>query len=187
MIFTFALLFTLITVVIFLLLSIRRLKNYHFGQFSLIIAASFLIAGIFLTISSSNDISTAIERQTWPVKLATIVETSIVGDRAYNPQLKCKYDVEGRGYTLTTDLNTPGFGRKRSRQQTARIILKDYPVGSEVRIHYNPQNPGDAFIRTGPYWSDYMKLAIGVLLFAIGLYAISGMTLKRFTMGLTLP
>ena len=172
MILTSALLFTLTVVGLSLFFSLKRLKNYNFSQYLVIIVASFLIAGVFLTIFSSNDISASLKRQSWPVKSAIIVETNIVGDRAYNPQLKCKYDVEGKDYTLMTDLNTPGFGRKRSRQQTARIILKDYPVGSEVRIHYNPKKPEEAFIRTGPYWSDYMKLALGVLLFSIGLYGI---------------
>jgi hypothetical protein len=180
MILTFAILFILIAVLISLLLSVKRLKNYRIGQFLLIFAFSSLVSGIFLTIFSSNEISRALIRQSWPVKSATIVETNIVGDRAYNPQLKCKYRVEENSYTLITDLNTPGFGRKRSRRQTAEIILKDFPVGSEVLIRYNPENPGEAFIRTGPYWSDYMKLSLGVLLFAIGLYVLLGITIKRF-------
>ncbi len=104
-----------------------------------------------------------------------------MGDRAYSPQLKCKYEIEGNEYTLTTDLNTPGFGRKRSRRQTSEIILNDYPVGSVVKIHYNPENPGDAYIRTGPYWSDYMRLSLGVVIFAIGLYGILGFTFIIFT------
>jgi len=181
MIFIFTLLFTIITVVIALLLSMKRLKNFRFGQFSLIFASCFLITGLLLTIFSSNEISTALIRKSWPVQSAIIIETNIVGNRAYNPQVKCKYSVEEIGYTLITDLNTPGFGRKRSRHQTAEIILKDFPVGSEVLIHYNPQNPGEAFIRTGPYWSDYMKLSLGALLFAIGLYVLFGLMIKRFS------
>jgi hypothetical protein len=181
MILTIALLFTLATVVITLLLSVRRLKNYNFGRFSLIFAVCFLIAGFLLTIFSSNEISMALIRQSWPVKPAIIVETNIVGDRAYSPQLKCKYEVQGRGYTLTTDLNTPGFGRKRSRRQTSEIILNNYPVGSEVKVLYNPKNPTEAYIRIGPYWSDYMQLSLGILLLTIGLYGILGITFKKLT------
>jgi len=184
MILTIALLITFIIVVIALLLSKKRLKNYKFRRLSLIIATCFLIVGVSLTMYSSNEISTALARQSWPANPAIVVETNIVGERAYSPQLKCKYEIEGSEYTLTTDLNTPGFGRKLSRRQTAEIILNDYPVGSEVKIHYNPENPGDAYIRTGPYWSDYLRLALGVLLFASGLYWILGMTIKNFTAGI---
>ena len=111
--------------------------------------------------------------------MATVIETDIIGERAYSPQLKCKYKIEGNEYILTTDLKTPGFGRKKTRRQTSKIILSDFPVGSAVKIHYNPDNPGDAYIRTGPYWSDYLRLALGVLLFACGMYVVLGMTIKK--------
>lgn len=182
MIVTIVLLLTFITVVLTLILSARRLKNYNFGRFFLLIAIGFLIVGILLITNSSDEISTALLRQSWPATTAIVVETNIVGERASNPELSCEYEVERKEYTLTTDLNTPGFGRKLSRRQTAEIILDDYPVGSEVRIHYNPENPAEAYIRTGPYWSDYMRLSLGVLLFAIGLYGVFGTVLQKINL-----
>jgi hypothetical protein len=180
MILSIIFLFTTIIVVLSLILSAQKVKSYNFGLFSWIIALSFLLIGILLTVYSTDEISTALSRRSWPAIMAVVVETSIVGERAHSPELSCKYEVEGKEYSLTTDLKTPGFGRKRSRQQTARIILEDYQVGSEVRIHYNPEHPKEAYIRTGPYWSDYMQLSLGVLAFAIGLYGIFGVSLKKF-------
>ena len=174
------LLFTIIIVVLTLFFSTRKLKNYNFSGLFPIIATCFFIVGFLLIWYSSIEISTALSRQFWPTNPATVIETNIVGERAYNPQLRCKYEVEGKVYTLTTDLNTPGFGSKRSRLQTAEIILNDYPVGFKLRIHYNPENPEEAYIRTGPYWSDYMKISLGMLLFAIGLYGILGISLIKF-------
>lgn len=182
MILTIVLLLTLFTVVLTLILSARRLKNYNFGRFFLLIAVGLLIAGILLITYSSDKISTALLRQSWPATTATVVEINIVGERASNPELNCEYEVERKKYALITDLNTPGFGRKLSRRQTAEIILDDYPVGSEVRIHYNPENPAEAYIRTGPYWSDYMRLSLGVLLFAIGLYGVLGSVLQKINL-----
>ena len=130
---------------------------------------------------SANDISDSLERQSWPAQMARVVKTNIIGERAYSPQLSCEYMVEGNAYTLTTDLKTPGFGRKKTRRQTSEIILDGYPVGSKVRIRYNPDNPKEAYIRTGPYWSDYMKISLGVLLSVLGLYGLIGILIKKFS------
>ena len=181
MILTTVLLSTSIIVVLMLWLSVKKIKNFHFSGLFLIISIVFTTVGILLIIFSSNDVSKSIARKSWPTKTATVVETDIVGERAFSPQLKCKFEVEGNEYTLITDLKTPGFGRKQSSRQTSNIIINEYPVGSEVKIHYNPENPGDAYIRTGPYWSDYLRLALGVLLFAGGLYVVLGITIKKIT------
>jgi len=181
MILTIIFLLTFIVVVLSLTLSVQKVKSYNFGLFSLIFALIFLLIGTLLTTYSTEEISTALLRHSWPAIMATVVETNIVGERAYNPELRCKYEIEGKQYSLTTDLKTPGFGRKRSRRQTAQIILKEYPVGSEVRIHYNPEYPTEAYIRIGPYWSDYMQLSLGILVFAVGLYGILAISLKKFT------
>jgi hypothetical protein len=132
-------------------------------------------------IYSANDITRSFERQSWPLINANVVSTSIIGERAYSPQLSCNYLVEGKEYTLITDLKTPGFGRKKTRRQTSEIILNDYPIGSKVQIRYNPENPGESFIRTGPYWSDYMKISLSVLLSVLGLYGCIGILIKRWS------
>jgi hypothetical protein len=180
MILTISLLFIFIIVVVTLALSLKNLKKYNFGIVSLIIAACFLIIGIFLTTYSSKEISKALVRKSWPEVQAKVVEKNIAGKRAFNPQITCQYEIHGKDYMLITDLNTPGFGRKRSRRQTAEIILKDYPVGSEVRITYNPENPEEAYIRTGPFWSDYMQLSLGILILAPALYVILGIAINKF-------
>jgi hypothetical protein len=112
--------------------------------------------------------------------MAIVVDTNITGERAYNPQINCKYKVEGKDYSLISNLKTPGFGRKRSRHQTSEIIVNEYPIGSKVRIRYNPNNAAEAYIRTGPYWSDYMKISLGTLLLMLGLYIVVVMIIKRF-------
>jgi hypothetical protein len=77
--------------------------------------------------------------------------------------------VDGIVYLLKTDLQTPGFGRKRSRKQTAEIIISQYPVGSKIPIFYNPDKPAKAYIRTGPYWDNYTLLMLGLLTLGAGL------------------
>jgi hypothetical protein len=130
------------------------------------------ILGAGLTSHYGQEISTAFARHKWPRATATVMETKVVGERASNPEIYCQYQVEGKEYVLITNLETPGFGRKRSRRETAEIINSEYPVGSVVKVFYNPNDPRKSFIRTGPFWSDYMKLALGILLLSFGFAAV---------------
>lgn len=174
MIAAIALLSSLIIVIVVLLFSAKKLKAYKFGFLLLITAVGFLILGTLLIFHSSNEISQELLRHSWPTIKATVIDTHIVGEKAYRPQISCQYEVGGKAFTLITDLNTPGFGRKYSRHQTAEIIIHDYPLGSNVVIRYNPQNPAEAYIRTGPYWSDYTQFSLGLFIFIPGLYVILG-------------
>ena len=174
MIAAITLLMAFIIVIVGLLISAKKLKATKFGLLLLMIAVGFLILGMSLIISSSNEISKELLRHSWPTIKAKVIDTHIVGEKASRPQISCQYEVGGKTFTLVTDLNTPAFGRKYSRHQTAEIILHDYPVGSNVVIRYNSENPGEAYIRTGPYWSDYMQFSLGLFIFIPGLYVILG-------------
>ena len=181
MIFLIVLFITLSITSISLILTRRKLSRFNFPRWILFLVIIILIVGSSLMYISATEISEALTRQSWPIHMATVTGTEIVGERAYSPQLKCDYTVEGKIYTLTTDLKTPGFGRTKTRRQTAEIILNEYPPGSEVRIRYNPDNPEEAFIRIGPYWSDYLKVSLGVLLSVLGLYGWIGIIIRKFS------
>jgi len=135
--------------------------------------------GLILIITESSHISTGLSRQSWPITKAKITDTHIIGERAYSPEITYQYSVNGKNYTLKTDLQTPGFGRKKSRQQTSRIIIAQYPVGTEINIHYNPEHPEISFVRTGPYWNNYLILSLGYLLLWSGLVLIFGIFLHE--------
>lgn len=179
MIYTIAFLLTILIVSLALIFTWKRWRTYEPGSVFLSSTICFLVFGILLILLSANAISESLVKKSWPTTKARIVKTNITGERASNPELHLSYEVDGKQYSFTTDLKTPGFGRKRSRRQTAEIILKDYPVNSEVGLKYNPKNPEEALIRTGPYWSDYMKISIGVLFSVLGLYGILGILIKK--------
>jgi ABC-type transport system involved in multi-copper enzyme maturation permease subunit len=181
MILVIATLITIFFATVTLILTRHRLRIYNFGTVDFFVIFFCLIVGVILMLYSSNEISTSLLRQTWPVIKAKVVQTNITGERAYNPEIHCRYEVDGKLYTLSTDLKTPGFGRKRSRRQTAEIILNDYQIGSEVQVKYNPKNPEEAVVRTGPYWSNYMQISVGILLSVLGLYGIVGIIIKKAT------
>jgi hypothetical protein len=179
MIFIIALFITLTVTSIALILTRRKVSNISLARWIPPLAIAILLFGSSLMYISASEISQAVSRQSWPIKMATVISAEIVGDRAYSPQLKCEYTVDNQIYTVTTDLKTPGFGRTKTRRQTSEIILNEYPLGSKVRIRYNPDNPEEAFIRTGPYWSDYMQVSLGILLSVLGLYGWIGIIINK--------
>ena len=122
-------------------LTYRNIFRINIAPWVFILSIVFVLFGITLLFIQSEEISSALNRQQWPKVNGIVTETKIVGERAYNPEITCKYKVNDSEHLLVTDLSTPGFGRKRSRQSTARIIINEYPVGSSVHIFYNPQNP----------------------------------------------
>jgi hypothetical protein len=130
------------------------------------------ILGFFLIHHQANEISNGFSRQKWPTTTAKVIQSKVSGNRAFHPEISCIYRVKGKEYTFKTDLGTPGFGGKRSRRGTAEKIKNTYPVGSNVSVFYNPINPGEAVIRTGPYWTNYIQFALGITLWGVGLFGI---------------
>jgi hypothetical protein len=148
--------------------------------FVIIVLIFFFFPGAALIYIQSGEISIALNRQHWPKTTGVVIKTQVVGERAYNPEITCSYIVNDIEYSLVTDLDTPGFGRKRSRQSTAHIIIDEYPVGSSVTLFYNPQNPAESYIRTGPYWYNYMQLSLGLLVFSIGISGLFSLITAKF-------
>ena len=182
MIFTITLVITLIIASVSIAIIHQKIKTFNFARWLLPLVLCFFTFSIYLMFISANDISESLIRQSWPSQMASIISTEIIGERAYSPQLKCEYQVEGKVYILTTDLRTPGFGRKKTRRQTSQIILEEYSEGSKVQIRYNPENPEEAYIRTGPYWSDYLKISLSVVLSSIGLIGIVGIIINKINL-----
>lgn len=167
----------LIAIMITLLIG-KRWTGWPIPSLFVILMIFLSLLGFIFIIQQSEQISEGISRQAWPSVEAEIVESNIIGERAYSPEISCRYVIDDQEYLLRTDLKTPAFGRKKSRQQTSRIIIAEYPVGSKVNVFYNPANPEDSFIRTGPYWNNFLVLATGIIFLCSGLIVISGSLIK---------
>jgi len=142
----------------------------HRTVFIISIIISFL--GILLAIFQEDELAYYNEIKGWPTTTATVVETGMTGERAILPEIRYTYRVNDSLYTERTDLNIPGFGNRKRRQQTARIIIADYPPGKELIIHYNPENPANSKLRISPPWNLFGKLGFGTFLFGTGIFII---------------
>jgi hypothetical protein len=138
----------------------------------LIIFSMMTVGGILLILWQQSLVREGLSRRSWPTVTGTVVSADITGNRAYNPKITCRYQVSGKNYLLVTDLHTPAFGRKRARHQTAEIIIAEYPPGSHITVHYNPVQPGQACIRPGPFWNNYLLLTLGLFAFGGGSFGL---------------
>ena len=97
-----------------------------------------------------------------------MTETRITGKFAVLPEINYRYKVDGSSYSGKTNLDIPGFGNRKKREQTARIILRDFKPGKKITVIYDPDNPIDSRIRVSPPWNVYGRMGFGVFLFACG-------------------
>jgi len=159
---------------------LKKKLRFESASFLYPVLFSFMtLGGLVFIIWQQMVISGELERRSWPTIQAEVIATRITGERAYNPELVCRYHVNGSDYLLRTDLNTPPFGRKRTRKQTAEIIISEYPVGSVISVHYNPEQPDQACVRTGPFWNNYTVLMLGLILFGGGSFGLLSICFRQ--------
>jgi len=108
---------------------------------------------------------------------ATVVETSIDhrtndGDSEYTPVVTYEYTVDGETYR-SSNVYPGQFDRWHGSQATAADVVEDYPAGSTATVHYNPEDPSEAYLHN-PGWPSgwYVGLGLAVAVFAGGLYLI---------------
>lgn len=146
--------------------------SWKINKTLVIVAVIFLIVGIIITFAQERQYAYYESLKEWPRTVATIMETGMTGERAILPEIRYEYQVNGRRYEGRSDLNIPGFGTRKRRQQTARIIIAEYPPGKKITIAYNPDNPQISRLRISPPWNLYGKLGFGTFLFGTGLFVL---------------
>ena len=138
----------------------------------------WLVVGIVLIVAGSTLMATDIEqlreyrnRRHWPTATATIIVSTVVGERAFRPNLVYEYSVDEVVHTDSSFLDMPSFGGRRSRNDAAEKKASEYPVGTEVPVHYNPNNPAESHLKITPPWSIYGQVGFSGFLIALGLVA----------------
>lgn len=134
----------------------------------LIVGAPFMIAALIWYVWAAWTEGAA---RDWPTTTGQVVETSVATvtgrNTAYAPVVRYRFEVNGTIYRNSKILLTdhPNF----DTASEAEAYAADYPVGSEVSVHYDPANPQRAALfvasdRTGVY----ILAAVGFLIACIG-------------------
>jgi uncharacterized protein DUF3592 len=68
----------------------------------------------------------------------------------YLPKVAYAYEVAGSTYT--NDLTAFGLSPLESREEAERM-LRGYPKGAPVRVHYDPDDPGTSVLQSAGGWA----------------------------------
>ncbi len=109
-------------------------------------------------------------QKSWPTVTGNVIESKVIGEPSYFPEVIVAFEVAGETYTVADDHNVPQFGNKRKMYEVAEKTIAEYPEGAEVTVFYNPNDPSEAAIWPEPRWNDYFQSGLGVLLVAAGIF-----------------
>lgn len=112
---------------------------------------------------------------TWPSTLGTVTESRIQmrsnsdGGRTSYPLVRYAYQIMGRAYEclkVMPGMDVGGSGAHR--------VVSRYPVGAQVMVYYNPENPSEALLeRSMPGHIKWFWIILAILnVFLCGLGAV---------------
>jgi len=118
----------------------------------------------------------------WPVARGKITYAQAVPQKVkksqeYRASLKYTYTVNGSSYTGRRITASDVYLKTLS---SANDILRKYPVGGEVSVHYDPANPGTSLLESGIKKNVYVLFGGAALciLFAVAI-TVSEIKKKR--------
>ena len=101
----------------------------------------------------------------WPVTEGVISSGEIrsrsggKGGKTYSAAISYDYRVSGAAYTSTR----LAYGVMDSTYPRAQAVLKRYPIGSKVEVHYAPGDPGEAVLEPGVHGGTWICFAVGAV------------------------
>lgn len=112
------------------------------------------------------------------------------GGVSWHPRVSYRYSVVGREYT-SKNIEAANIGLGTSHQY-AREVVERYPMGAQVKVHYDPGNPGVAVLEPGiPNNIGLLGIVImvavigtGALLLATGILGIATDLRRRGVLGI---
>lgn len=118
-----------------------------------------VLVGSALMLLQAYGFSQSLESRSWPVTSGTVQSAGMVragtrrqrGRRHVKPKITYSFQVNGEKHTATrTEFG--GFQltwRYLHRLGFKHPLLKKYPKGSRVTVHYDPDSPKNATLSTG--------------------------------------
>ena len=143
------------------------------GSFmSLLIGITFTIAGAVLVFGFGLPLRRqAVASASWPATEGRITRSRLemrAGDKgsSFTADVAYEYDLDGR--TLVGSRVWIGDGYSSSPGTEHRDAVTRYPVGRQVQVHYDPQDPDESVLEPGPTWSSMLLLLLGLVFLSIG-------------------
>ncbi len=128
----------------------------------------------------------------WPSTQGVITHAALAGSRpsagkiSYSADIQFAYEVDGRKYASNRIGVEVGPGATHSSDPSnARELVRRYPTGKTVAVHYNPDNPAIGILQPGVTGVTWRIIGIGgAFIFFGALLALSGLLRTLFGFGL---
>ena len=134
----------------------------------------FGIIGVVILVKYFRDKKKTDESQSWSSASGKITESYMrreasmeSGSTIYYPEVQ--YDYEFLGTKYTGDRISFGGSSGNSNRKKSEETLAKYPIGQNVTIYYNPNNPEDAVLERKMGTGGTVFLIIGILFTFIAL------------------
>jgi hypothetical protein len=147
-----------------------RARSFRVAPIALAIGVMVWMLGVVLVSRQIEELHKAAAIQQWPSTAGTVLDSRVIGVRAFRPNIVYQYVVGGVTFRDSTDLDQPGFGGRNNKRNAAETIIALYPPGTRVTVHYDPEQPSVSLLRVSPDWSIFGKLGLGGFMFGVGLF-----------------
>ena len=134
----------------------------------------FLLVGLGLTYWGWNILQDARASASWPTAEGVVTRSEVTrstdsdGGDSYSPEITYTYTVNNEQLAN----KTIKFGENSySSRKKAEGIANSYPVGKNVTVYYDPQQPEKSVLEPGVSAGSYIVIGIGVFFILITLVA----------------
>ncbi len=158
-----------------------RTRSFRIPPVALAIGVLVWMLGVVLVSLQVRELGKAAAIQQWPSTSGTVLDSRVIGIRAFRPNIVYQYSVNGVVYRDSTDLDQPGFGGRNNKRNAAETIIAQYPAGTTVSVHYDPKQPSVSLLRVSPDWSIFGKIGLGGFMFGVGLFLATSYFVRRRT------
>ena len=148
-----------------------------------IILVILTILGLLGTLWGINAIRVGIASIGWPDARGNIISSEMgemhsanstggTGNTLYHPKVIYAYLVDNQQYE-STRISAFSLG-SYSQQRALEITKRKYPVGRNVDVYYNPNNPKIAVLEKGFGFLSFIPILVGLPLLILGILRLLG-------------
>lgn len=145
----------------------------------IVIGVAVLGVGVFTAIKS-------LRTESWLVTEGMVQSSELKSDSSgegratYSAAVTYTYQVGGVSYTG----EKVSIGQMSASSSYAQEILRRYPVGKKILVHYAPADPAEAVLETGIHGGTWICLAVGT---AFTLFGTMFLQIQRAAIKAQLP
>ena len=150
----------------------------------LILGAVFSIAGGVSSFGFGKPLLDKAKASTeWPTTDGKVIESEVErhhsndGDTTYKAMVIYQYSLDGANFE--SDRVWFGGGYSTSDRSAMQAVVREYPVGKKVTVHYSPDSPDEAVLQPGAFFSSYLLFGIGLTFAVIGSLMLLGVVVYR--------